>query len=89
MAPQDIKRHISAKPFFPLRVHLTDGQTYDVNEMSHAYMSLTQVIVGINVDPETGLPRKSVYISPNHVTRIEAIGTVDPPKELPTPEQDA
>lgn len=77
MAPQDIRRLILRDPFQPLRIHISDGASYDVRDPSLVYVALTDVSIGIDPD-ESGLPRRSVYLAPNHVSRIEVIEPVAP-----------
>ena len=38
-----------------------------------AYLESTQVVVGVDFDEQTGLPKKSMYLAPNHVTRLEPL----------------
>lgn len=45
---------------------------------SVAYVDLTQVVVGVKLDAETGLPLKSMYLAPNHVTRLEPLDEAEP-----------
>jgi hypothetical protein len=78
MAPQDIRRHLQARPFRPFRLFITDGSTYDVLDPSVAYVDLAQVVIGINFDDATGLPLKSAYVAPNHVTRLEPMDEARP-----------
>lgn len=78
MAPQDILRQLKQVPFKPFRLFISDGSTFDVLDPSIAYVDLTQVVVGINFDDETGLPLKSAYLAPNHVTRLEPLDEAGP-----------
>ncbi len=73
MAPQDILRQLKQTPFKPFRLHISDGSAYDVLDPFMARVELTQLWVGVKIDDETGLPLKSVYLAPNHVTRIEPL----------------
>ena len=72
MAPQDIRKKLYAEPFRPFRVFISDGATFDVTDRADAYVSLTEFVIGTEHD-EFDVPRKSIYIAPNHVTRIEPI----------------
>lgn len=71
MAPQQIKKNLVARPFIPFRLHLRDGSAYDVRDPADAYVDMLYVTVGTDPDAESGLFRKSIQISPNHVSRIE------------------
>lgn len=72
MAPQDILKKLNAEPFRPFRVFISDGATFAVKEHAHAYVALTEFVVGVDLD-EFDVPRRSIYIAPNQVTRIEPI----------------
>ena len=71
MAPQEIKKALTEKPFMPFRLHVSDGSIYAVLDPSDAYVDMLAVLVGTDPDDESGLFRKRMRISPNHVTRIE------------------
>lgn len=79
MPPQEIRKHHIAKPFQPFRLHMSDGSSYDVTDPF--YMTVTPLNVMVAWDPdESGLPTKSMYLSPNHVSRIEPL-PADPIEE--------
>ena len=71
MAPQEIKKVMTEKPFMPFRLHVSDGSVYSVLDPSDATVDVLAVYVGVDPDDESGLFRKTIRISPNHVTRIE------------------
>ncbi|RYG71338.1 hypothetical protein EON77_12995 [bacterium] len=71
MAPQQIKKNLDARPFIPFRLHLSDGSAYDVHDPSDAYVDMLFVTVGTEPDAESRLFRKSIQISPSHVSRNE------------------
>lgn len=70
MPPQEIKKVLVEKPFIPFRLYVSDGSSYDVLDPADAYVDMLYVSVGLEPDAESGLFRRSVRISPNHVTRI-------------------
>lgn len=72
MAPQDIFRHIKQKPFRPFRMFISDGSSFDVPDEYLARVEVTQVWIGVDPD-DSGLPQRSVYLAPNHVTQIEPL----------------
>jgi hypothetical protein len=72
MHAEEIRRHLDTKPFLPLRFHVSDGSAYEVRDRSLAYVSRRELIIGIEVGPNE-IPRRSVYLDPIHVTRIEPI----------------
>lgn len=73
MASQEIRQFVGRSPFMPFRLHISDGSSHDVFEPLGVYVNMLHVEVGIDLDEATGLYRKSIWIAPNHVTRIEPL----------------
>lgn len=72
MRPKEILSHLQRKPFAPIRIHVSDGASYDVSHPE--MMAVTATIVFIAQPPETdGVPECSVYCDPVHITRIEPL----------------
>lgn len=60
------------RPFPGLRIHVSDGETYDVKQPK--MMSVTRTMVHLAVSPgKDGVPLRSVFCDPVHITRIEPI----------------
>lgn len=69
---EDIQQHLRNEPFLPLRIHVSDSSSYDIEFREHAFLWSRQFIIGL--DPmKSGVPRRSVSVDPVHVTRIEPI----------------
>ena len=77
MTPADIKRKLDRDNFQPLRLHLSDGSSYEITDPGTAFVIWMEVIIGMEPD-EAGVPRKAIYLDPNHVTRIEMLSTAQP-----------
>lgn len=72
MRPTEILEHLRKRPFRPIRVFLTDGSHYDIRHPEMAF--LTQRNLMIALDPgEEGIPDRSVFCDPIHVTRIRPL----------------
>ena len=72
MRANEILRQQRTRPFRAIRIHLSDGACYDVRHPE--MMTVTTAIVFIARPPEKdGVPDRSVYCDPVHVTRIEPI----------------
>lgn len=78
MHAEVIRRHLDAQPFLPLRIHVSDGSTYEVHDRGHVFVWTRQLIIGTEIG-RNELPLRSVYIDPVHVTRIEPIVNGEPP----------
>jgi len=72
MRPDEIKSHLRRQPFHPIRVHVTDGSSYDVHHPDLVLVSRMEIVIGLN--PTDDIPDRNVYIDPIHVARIEPIG---------------
>ena len=70
--PVEILSHVRRRPFQPIRVHVSDGASYDVRHPE--MMMVTTRVVMIAQPPEVdGVPDRSVYCDPLHIARIELI----------------
>jgi hypothetical protein len=79
MPPQEIRKYQIAKPFRPIRLHMSDGSSYDVEDP--LFMMVTPLNVTVGWEPDDGgLPTKSMHLAPNHVSRIEPLPS-DPIEE--------
>ncbi|MEM7808969.1 MAG: hypothetical protein AAF561_12745 [Planctomycetota bacterium] len=72
MAPQEIRKHHIKRPFRPFRIHMNDGSEYEVTDPFHMTVNMLDVVVGWDPD-EGGIPTRSMYLSPSHVSRIEPL----------------
>lgn len=65
------------RPFVPLRVHVSDGSSYDVRHPE--MMLVTHTVVFIARPPlADGVPERHVYCDPVHITRVEPIDGTRP-----------
>lgn len=67
-----MKDLLKQEPFVPFRIHLSDGMSYDVNGPSEAMAFKYAIAIGIDPD-ESGLPQRSTYVDPHHITRVEML----------------
>ncbi len=72
MAPQEIRKHHVHRPFIPFRIVMQDGSDFLIEDPSLMGVEMLTVWVGIDPD-DSGLPRRSVWLSPSHVWRIEPL----------------
>jgi hypothetical protein len=72
MPPEDLERHLNARPFVPFRIKLTTGETYDVRHPELVMVGRRSVIVGITHDP---IPRyeRAVTVALVHIVRLEPL----------------
>jgi hypothetical protein len=72
MHPAEIRRHVRQQPFLPVRVFVSDGSTYDVHDPEYVYIDRREVAIGLEIG-EGGVPQRTAYIDPVHITRIEPL----------------
>ena len=72
MRPTQVRDHLKLEPFRPIRVHTSDGSSYDIRHPEMAYVTASQVMIALEMS-EGDLPDKVVFCDPLHITRIEPI----------------
>lgn len=72
MAPEELHNTIKARPFRSLRLHLSDGQYYDVTHPDQVIVTRRVSYVGLRRQPR-GLFQEVVRIDNLHVTRVEPL----------------
>ncbi len=73
MRAEELVHLIRRRPFQPIRLHLTTGQTYDIRHPEFIIVQRQSAEVGVDPDPHTGVVDRVEYISLLHVVRIENI----------------
>jgi len=64
---------IRNRPFSPLRIHITGGDSYDVHHPDQIIVLRGRVDIGVGADPESGAVEKVDHISLVHVVRVEEL----------------
>jgi hypothetical protein len=78
MRAEEMLELLRSRPFVPLRIHLTDGTTYEIYHPDRVLVLRSRVDIGVPPDTTTGILERVDHCSLLHVVRIE---------ELPTPSQ--
>jgi hypothetical protein len=76
MRAEKIQDHVRKRPFRPLRIHLSDGASYDVLHPDMVVVTRTEVCIGVlreNARDVGEVAERLVYCDPLHVTRIVPI----------------
>ena len=80
MRPTDLYRILHQEPFQPVRVHLTDGRSYDISHAYQAVVGKTYVHIGIPAsDLPEGIYDYIEYLDPADVVRVEPLETTASP----------
>ena len=73
MRAEELIQLIRRKPFQPLRLHMTTGETYDIRHPENIIVSKQSAGVGMDADPKTGVVERMEFISLLHVVRVQLL----------------
>ena len=77
MHPELLFAAVQHRPFVPIRLHVSDGATYDVRHPDSILVTRHSVILAMPGDANV-LPERAVTIAPVHVTRLEELANTPP-----------
>lgn len=75
MRPEELMKLLRRRPFIPLRLHMTDGQTYDIRHPDLVMVSRSYATIGTTPDPASGVLEGVEYCSLLHIVRVEELQT--------------
>jgi hypothetical protein len=70
MTVQTFREMLARRPFQPVRVILSSGQSYEIRHPEMALLTRTSLLVGVDLAPD-GVPAEFKILSLLHVTAIE------------------
>ncbi|MGC1272980.1 MAG: hypothetical protein WBC44_04685 [Planctomycetaceae bacterium] len=70
MNATEIRELLRVRPFRPVRIHLSDGRTFEVRHPEQALISHSTMYIGIGEDQEYNVADKIERISLLHVTGV-------------------
>jgi hypothetical protein len=79
MRPEELMLLLRRRPFIPLRLHMTDGQTYDIRHPDNVMVLRSRVDIGVVPDPAIGIVEHVDYCSLLPIVRVEELQTATPP----------
>ena len=79
MSGIEFKELLRRKPFIPLRIHMSDGVTYDIFHPDNIIVGHSRVDIGRGADPQ-GVVDRVDYCSLEHVVRVEELSKKAKPK---------
>ena len=60
------------RPFRPLRIFISDGESYEVRHPEMMLVTKTRVVIALPNGQD--VPEKTVYCDPVHITRVVPMG---------------
>ena len=73
MRPEEFKELLDAQPFIPLRIHMTDGKTYDIHHPDFVWVLRSRIDIGILAEQNGGILDRVDHCSLLHVVRVEEL----------------
>ena len=71
MNAQTLRDALSAAPFQPFCVVTSGGLTYDIRHPEMAWVTRTNLLVGVGMDPASNTPGEFKTLSLFHITALE------------------
>jgi hypothetical protein len=73
MRPEELTKLLRTRPFIPLRIIMTDGQTYDIRHPEMVIVLRQRVDIGVLPDPAMEVAEGVVHCSLLHIVRVEEL----------------
>ncbi|HWG46108.1 MAG TPA: hypothetical protein VN688_25325 [Gemmataceae bacterium] len=83
MRAEEFMQLLRVRPFVPLRLHMTDGQTYDIRHPDLVIVLQSRAVIGIAPNPTTGVVERTEHLSLFHIVRVEELQTSGTPHNGP------
>jgi len=74
MTVQTFRETLARRPFQPVKLTLSGGQSYEIRHPEMTMLTRTSILIGTDVAPD-GVPAEFKIISLLHVTAIEPMST--------------
>ena len=78
MTAEELIELMSERPFKPLRLHLTNGRTYEIRHPEMAVVSDTVVAIGVPKQDGSLIAEKITHCSLPHVVEVEPADAASP-----------
>jgi hypothetical protein len=76
MRPEELKELLNARPFVPLRIHLTDGRVFDIYHPDRVLVLRGRVDIGVAPDPASEILERVEHCALLHIVRVEELPAV-------------
>jgi hypothetical protein len=78
MRADELTELLRTQPFVPLRIHMTDGSTYDIYHPDLVLVLRQRVDIGLQPDPATNVLERVEHCSLLHIVRVEELPPATP-----------
>jgi len=73
MRAEEFTELLRKRPFAPLRLHMTNGKAWDINQPNTVLVLRDRVDIGIQPDPATGVVERVAHCSLLDIARVEEL----------------
>jgi hypothetical protein len=73
MTAQDLKTLLERSPFVPFRIHLSNGQTFDVNHADFVWLFRSRLELAVPSSDDRRIMDHAEHIALLHIARIEEL----------------
>ncbi len=73
MRPEELRELLKVRPFAPLRIHVTDGKSYDIVHPELVLILKSRVDIGVPAEPGGDILERVEHVSLLHIVRIEPL----------------
>ncbi len=71
MNAPELTKHLREQPFIPLRLHMSDGSSFDIRHPENAIVTTHTIYVVTHEDPKTGVAEDVQWLSLRQLVRVE------------------
>ncbi len=75
MNAPELTKHLREQPFVPLRLHMSDGSSFDIRHPENSIVTTHTVYVVTHEDPKTGVAEDVQWLSLRQLVRVEQLRT--------------
>ena len=72
MTVQTFREMLSRRPFHPVKITLSSGQTFEIRHPESALLTRTSLLIGVD-EAEDGVPAEFKILSLLHVASVEPL----------------
>ena len=72
MTVQTFREMLSRRPFHPVKITLSSGQTFEIRHPESALLTRTSLLIGVD-EAEDGVPSEFKILSLLHVASVEPL----------------
>ena len=73
MHAEEFRKLMEVQPFVPLRIHMTDGKTFDIYHPDNVLVLRARIDIGVPAEPPGRIMDRVEHCSLPHVVRVEEL----------------